>query len=75
MAHTTNRRCLLRGAAVLSAGMASYWTPFARHSARAQEGSIRFGVSGPFNSNNAAYGRIWQQAMNLALVGGHVHLW
>ena len=27
---------------------------------------IRFGVSGPFSGNSAEYGRIWQQAMNLA---------
>lgn len=62
-----DRRDLLRGAAALSAaGMATYWNPFARHVARAQDGPIRFGVSGPFSGNNAEYGRIWQQAMNLA---------
>lgn len=64
---SVDRRSVVRGAAALSAaGMASYWSPFARHVAGAQEGPIRFGVSGPFSGNSAEYGRIWQQAMNLA---------
>jgi branched-chain amino acid transport system substrate-binding protein len=64
-----DRRSMLRGAAALAAaGMSSYWSPFTGSIARAQEGPIRFGVSGPFSGNNAEYGRIWQQAMNLALV-------
>lgn len=63
-----DRRSMLRGAAALAAaGIASYWSPFASSVSRAQEGPIRFGVSGPFSGNNAEYGRIWQQAMNLAL--------
>lgn len=62
-----DRRTVVRGAAALSAaGMASYWSPFARHAARAQDGPIRFGVSGPFSGNSAEYGRIWRQAMDLA---------
>jgi branched-chain amino acid transport system substrate-binding protein len=63
-----DRRSMLRGAAALAAaGMTTYGSPFARSVARAQEGPIRFGVSGPFSGTNAEYGRIWQQAMNLAL--------
>ncbi|MBW3634736.1 MAG: ABC transporter substrate-binding protein [Chloroflexi bacterium] len=63
---TVDRRRILQGLAALSAaGMSSYANPFARGAA-AQDGPIRFGVSGPFSGNNAEYGRIWQQAMNLA---------
>ena len=62
-----NRRRVLRGlAAVPAAGLlaARFGTP-AR--ASAQDGPVRFGVSGPFSGNNAEYGRIWQNAMNLAV--------
>ncbi len=45
--HGLDCRAVLRGAAALVAGMASYWTPFARYAAHAQEGPIRFGVSEP----------------------------
>lgn len=63
---TVDRRRVLRGLGALSvAGLSSSAIPFARGAA-AQDGPIRFGVSGPFSGNNAEYGRIWQQAMNLA---------
>src|SRR5690606_10851502 len=32
----------------------------------AQGDPVRFGVSGPFSGNNAEYGRLWRQAMDLA---------
>jgi len=60
-----DRRRLLRGlAAAPAAGL--LLSQGVRLGA-AQEEPIRFGVSGPFSGNNAEYGRIWQQAMNLAL--------
>lgn len=65
---TIDRREVIRGLTALSAaGLVTSWNPLTAGLAAAQEGPIRFGVSGPFSGNNAEYGRIWQQAMKLAL--------
>ena len=58
---------LLSGvAAIVAAGMASYWSLFARSMARTQAGPNRAGVSRPVDDSPAARGRTWRQAMNLA---------
>ena len=64
-ARPIDRRRVLRGlAAAPAAGLVA-----ARPGlfAAAQDGPVRFGVSGPFSGNSAEYGRIWQQAMTLAV--------
>ncbi len=61
-----DRRRVLRGlAAAPAAGLLV--GRFEAPARAAQEGPVRFGVSGPFSGNNAEYGRIWQNAMTLAV--------
>ncbi len=60
-----DRRRVLRGlAAAPVAGLLAAGRVPAR---AAQADPVRFGVSGPFSGNSAEYGRIWQNAMNLAV--------
>lgn len=68
-AHPLNRRRVLQGlAAVPGAGLLATRTgSLGTQRARAQDGPVRFGVSGPFSGNSAEYGRIWQQAMTIAV--------
>jgi len=64
-----DRRRVLRGlAAAPAAGLVAVRPGFfGAARVGAQEGPVRFGVSGPFSGNSAEYGRIWQQAMAIAV--------
>ncbi len=64
-----DRRAVLRGIAGASAAGALSVAPgrFGARRARAQDGPVRFGVSAPLSGNSAEYGRIWQQAMDIAV--------
>ena len=64
-----DRRRVLRGlVAAPAAGLVAARPGFfGAGRASAQDGPVRFGVSGPFSGNSAEYGRIWQQAMGLAV--------
>ena len=63
-----DRRRVLRGLAALpAAGLLAAHRGAPVGAAAAQDGPVRFGVSGPFSGNNAEYGRIWQNAMTLAV--------
>lgn len=42
---TVDCRALMRRIAALSAGMSTYWSPFARHAAGAPQGPIRLSIS------------------------------
>jgi hypothetical protein len=52
--------------AIVAAGMASYWTFFARSLARAQARPMWSGVSRPSGVGAATRGLTWRQAMSLA---------
>jgi len=60
-----DRRRLLKGAAALPAA-ALLAGPIGGRVVAAQGEPVRFGVSGPFSGNNAEYGEIWRNAMELA---------
>jgi branched-chain amino acid transport system substrate-binding protein len=65
----TDRRRVLKGLAGAGAAgvLAASGAGRGRRAARAQEGPVRFGVSGPLSGNSAEYGRIWQQAFDIAV--------
>ena len=50
-----------------TAALAATPTAAARPTTAATGESVWYGVSGPFSGNNAEYGRIWKQAMTMAL--------